>query len=407
MKNPIYELKNTRTEHLAAAQTALDSGDKAQFDAKMAEAKKIGDQIEALEALEAEKGRFTDSQSGAVNLAQAQQNQREEDARASGVDAIRTGPEYARAFAYAVRNGITPKNGAGLEEARPLMAALTESTGTPVGADGGFLVPIDFDNMIHEITRQLIQLSSFFATENVTTLTGWRAIDNVPTKGFTKTDEMANIPKDDQPAFRKVEYAVKKYGLIVPMSSELADDNTAGLLQYLARWFGRKGVITDNTLLLSLLNALTATTIAAGKELDGIKNALNTKLDPDIALNAVLITNQTGFDFMDNVKDTMGRPLLQPDPTNATRTLFKGRQVVMMSDATLPNRVASGTFAPLYIGDFRMFGTLFQRKALEVRSTDIGGNAWGTDSMEVRGITRKDVQTMDNGAAIKLEIKTA
>ncbi|MNO10239.1 hypothetical protein D3C81_2339740 [compost metagenome] len=51
-----------------------------------------------------------------------------------------------------------------------------------------------------------------------------------------------------------------------------------------------------------------------------------------------------------------------------------------------------------------MFGTLFQGKTLEVASTNIGGNAWVTDSTEVRGIMRLDAQKMDSAAAIKREI---
>ena len=33
-------------------------------------------------------------------------------------------------------------------------------------------------------------------------------------------------------------------------------------------------------------------------------------------------------------------------------------------------------YDPVYIGYFRAFGTLFQRKAMEFATTNIGGNAW-------------------------------
>jgi HK97 family phage major capsid protein len=90
--------------------------------------------------------------------------------------------------------------------------------------------------------------------------------------------------------------------------------------------------------------------------------------------------------------------------------VFKTHPVVMLSDAQLPNRVVTatgstkGNYYPVYIGDFKAYGTLFRGKTLEVASTNIGGNAWASDSTEVRGIMRMDVQKLDGAAAIKKEI---
>jgi HK97 family phage major capsid protein len=83
---------------------------------------------------------------------------------------------------------------------------------------------------------------------------------------------------------------------------------------------------------------------------------------------------------------------------------------VLVSDAQLPNRVITttgatkGTYYPVYVGDYKVFATLFRGKNLEVASTNIGGNAWATDSTEVRGIMRIDVKKLDTAAAIKKEI---
>ncbi len=61
-----------------------------------------------------------------------------------------------------------------MEAYAPLTKALTETGGTPEGSDGGFLVPQDFDNMIHEYEKEYLDLSQFFTVEAVRTLTGWR-----------------------------------------------------------------------------------------------------------------------------------------------------------------------------------------------------------------------------------------
>ena len=67
--------------------------------------------------------------------------------------------EYARAFCYALRNGITRKNGAGNEHVKILYDALTETGGNPTGSDGGFLVPEDIDQSIRELKRTLNPLA--------------------------------------------------------------------------------------------------------------------------------------------------------------------------------------------------------------------------------------------------------
>lgn len=324
--------------------------------------------------------------------------------------------EYARAFAAALRGGANPGRPETYRDAfKPVFDAMTIAGGTPAGADGGFLVPEDVDNTIRALRRELSPVSALFNQETVTTNSGWRVVDTAPTKGFTAlTGEIPSggIAKDDQPAFSKISYSLTTYGLIVPISNELAQDEDANLLGYLGRWFGRKLILTENKLLLDLLAGLTATNVALASEnaLDAVKAALNVALDPEISRNAALLTNQDGYNILDQLKDSDGRPLLQPDPTNATGYLIKGRPVHILSNAHLPTvtktkegQTADGTegdYTPLYIGDFRAFGTLFRRAPLEMRATDIGGTAFSTNSLEVRGIARMAAKQFDGAAAV-------
>ena len=309
--------------------------------------------------------------------------------------------EYARAFCYALRNGITRKNGLGNENVKILFDALTEGGGDPVGTDGGFLVPVDIDNTIRELRRELNPLAPLFSEETVTTASGWRVIDTAPTAAMPSIDEMGTVANNsDQPAFGKVTYTLGKYGLRIPISNELMNDEAANLMAYLGRWFAKKLVLTENSLLITALGtpstALTSGTITP----DGaIKTILNKTLDPAISASAVIITNQTGFDALDQLTDDTGRGLMQPDPTNATLLRLFGRPVVKVSDAQLPN-LSTNTYAPFYIGDGKEFATLFRKDGFEVASTDIGGDAWAKDSTEVRGIVRLGVSKFDTAAVV-------
>ena len=317
--------------------------------------------------------------------------------------------EYARAFAYAIQNGVSRKNGRGNEKVKILFDALTESGGSPTGTDGGFLVPEDIDHTIQEQRRALNPLADLFNEENVTAPTGWRVMDTAPGKGLVDVDEMGQIDDDDdQPAFVKIPYSCSKKALILPVSNELATDNVANLFSYLGRWFAKKLVITENTMLLTALRSLTATDITSDP-LAGIKTALNVGLDPAISTLAAIICNQNGFDALDQLTDDNGRPMLQPDPTNATRQNVKGRPVHAVSNAVMGNTTnGSGqtatTTADLFIGYGKEFATLFHCGSYELASTDIGGNAWRTDSTELRGIARLGVSKFDTGAMLRRSI---
>ena len=314
---------------------------------------------------------------------------------------MRASNEYARAFCYAIRNGISPRKGRADERCRILYDAMTEGGGDPAGEDGGFLVPIDIDNTIREVRRELNPLAPLFGNETVTAPTGWRVIDTAPSSAMPSIDEMGTVANNsDQPLFAKVTYSLTKYGLRIPVSNELMSDEAANLMAYLGRWFAKKLVLTENSLLITALGTPSTALTSGSITPDGaIKTILNKTLDPAISASAVIITNQTGFDALDQLVDDMGRGLLQPDPTNATLLRMYGRQVVKVSDAQLPN-LSTNTYAPFFIGDPREFATLFSKDGFEVASTDIGGDAWAKDSTEVRGIVRLGVSKFDTAAIV-------
>lgn len=325
-----------------------------------------------------------------------------------GKKAMLASNEYARAFCYAIRNGVTRKNGRGNEHVKILFDALSEGGGDPAGTDGGFLVPVDIDNTIHELKRELLPLSDLFNVESVSAPTGWRPIDTAPSTPMPEIDEMGTVPNNsDQPLFGKVNFSLAKRGLRIPISNELMADEDANLMAYLGRWFAKKLVITENYLLIASLKTLTPAALVSGTITpeSAIKTILNKTLDPAISARAVIITNQSGFDALDQLKDDTGRGLLQPDPTNDALKRLKGRLIRSVSDAQLGNITdGSGssavTSAPFFIGDMKEFATLFHKGTFEVASTDIGGDAWVKDLTEVRGIARLGVSKFDTAAAV-------
>lgn len=406
----LYELKNKRKELLDAAQTALEKKDMEVYNAKMAEAKALNGEISALEELDAERGRFDESNTGMVNLHAAIEKKKEDVAKKNRLDSARSGNDYTNAFAAAMRNRAAVDTNMGNEAYKPLYNAMTITGGTPEGSEGGFLVPIEFDNMIHTVMKEFIRLADYFNIENVTGYTGWRAVETSASRApLPVIDEAQELPKDQKPKFKKVVYNIKKYGDRIAISNELLADNTAGLMQYLAQWFGPRVVLTENAILLKLMEGLAKKTLTPNKEISELKTALNKGLNTAISRNAILLANQSSYDFLDRLTDTTGRGLLVPNPADPDVYRFKNRKVICADDDLIPNRnVASGEgageYSPLFIGYFKAFGTLFRRQAFEFATTNIGGDSWATATSEARGIVRMDAQLVDDKAAIKREV---
>lgn len=398
------ELKAKRAEKLKEGETLLAKKDFDGHKALMSEVAKMNQELDAAETQLAEEGRFAEDDDGMKLRHKAFQNKKEENAKGAVIDEIRRSNEYATAFIKALRNGVKVNKVWGVEGYEPLTKALTETGGTPEGADGGFLVPQDFDNMIHEYEKEYVDLSQFFSVENVRSLSGWRAVEQGKRKSLPKIAEMGTIGKDDQPKFTKVTYTVDKYGDRLPVSSELLSDNTAGLLRYLANWFGPKYILTKNSLLLALLTGLTTSVdLTTGSEAKELRKALITKLNTAHSSAATLLTNQNGYAEMDAWEDKNGRPLLVPNPADPNVYRLSGRRVVYADNDLIPDET---TKHPIYVGNFKALGTLFVRRGIEMAATDVGGDAWATDSYEIRGLCRLDAVTMDASAGFKALIDT-
>ncbi len=322
---------------------------------------------------------------------------------------LRASKEYSNQFWKAFRSGVTPKtivNGQhSAERFGRLMDALTETGGNPVGEQGGFLNPIEFDGNIIERMKQFVDLvASCFNLELVTAYSGWRAIETatalLPLQAMTENVDQTEI---ENPEFTKITYTATDRGGFLPIGNDLLSDSSANIMAYVARWFGKKVVLTRNYYALTLINALAAIAVAAAKDLPAaLKTALNKTLDPAVSAGASIVLNQSGFNVLDQLLDGTGRPLIQPDPTNPTQMMYKGRKIVMLADRLWGN-LAGPDRARIFVGGPEYL-TFFQRAAFEMATTNVGGEAWRKNNTEVRGIMRSDCKEIDAEAGALLTV---
>lgn len=266
-----------------------------------------------------------------------------------------------------------------------------------VDADGGLIVPKDVQTKINEFKRSFVALEQFVTTERVGTLTGTRVLEkNEDMVPFANLAEWGEIAEIDAPKFAPVSYDIKAYAGILPIPNTLLQDTDQNLLAYVAKWIAKKSIFTRNFHILAALKTLSSVVLA---DIDAIKAAFNVTLDPSIAMNSQVLTNQDGFNFLDQLKDIDGRYVLQPDPLNATQKLMFGKPVIIVPNKSLPSDT-DGNTAPIYLGDLKEAIILFDRGVYEIKTTDVGGKSFTRNTTDMRVIDRFDVGKWDEAAVI-------
>lgn len=224
------------------------------------------------------------------------------------------------------------------------------ATGTNWGTNGeGYILPQSISTNINKLVRQYMSFRTVLGHFPTTTLTG-----SFPVEGYDTVtglvdfseDNTTTVPEANEIKFTNKKYALAEKGAIVPMSNTLLSFTDQGLEAYIAEYFAKKAVITENT--MGYAKLIEGKTIKAIADWKALKKSINKDLDPAAYFNLKIVTNQSGFDVLDEALDSYGRPVLQPNPTNPTQKLFMGYPVVVFSDSMLPNVNTGTTEAPVY-----------------------------------------------------------
>lgn len=266
-----------------------------------------------------------------------------------------------------------------------------------VGEDGGYLVPEEQRTEIEEYKRQLIPLKDFCNVIPVGTLSGKMPLE---VESGDKLIEFGELTEINQSTikFGQLTWELGDYGDIIPISNTLLQDEKANLTSFVKRRFGKKAVRTENE---KILGALNTSTKVNGEDYKALITALNMKLDPAIAMSAIIITNQTGFDYLDQLEDGNGRPLLTDMLSKPGSREFKGKEVVVLSDQEMKTTAAKD--ATFYVGDLEEAVAFFDREVYEMAVSEQAGFTKYATLMRV--VERFDVQSMDKAAVVRVDIK--
>ncbi len=265
--------------------------------------------------------------------------------------------------------------------------------------DGGLTVPKDIRTQIKELRRSEDALENLVNVEHVNTKSGTRVIERAADQTpFDNVDEAAEFPEVSTPQFEDIEYKVKKKGGILKVTQELLSDTAENIIAYLRKWIAKKAKATRNFMIVAKIKEICEGLEVAVTGLDDLKDIFNVMLDPAIALGAVVVTNQSGFNFLDKLKDEKGNYILQPDPTDKTKKLLFGEYpITKVSNKTLPN---VGGKAPIICGDLKEAITIFDRETLTIDITNLAAGSWEKDQTSIKVRERLDIQTVDADAVV-------
>jgi HK97 family phage major capsid protein len=362
---------------IAAAKGFKEQNDDEKYQATMASIESKKAEYETAKKLEADEKFLAAEVAAKAEPVKAAEPKAEEPVKVTAI----------KAFANAARNGFKKD--------------MSEGT----NADGGYTVPEDIVTKIYELRTAKASLLDLVGYEGVTTNKGARTYKTRATQtGFTLVPEGTAIPKGSTPQFARLTYSIKKYGGYFPVTNELLADSDENIVGVLTNWIADESRVTANKLILAAIAAGwdTPTNLT---NLDGIKNALNVTLGQAFKGTSRIVTNDDGLQYLDTLKDEMGRYLLTPDISNPGQMrLSVGAITVPVTVIPNADLATTDSKIPFIIGDFKEAIRYFDRKKLSIMSSNTASagdfNAFEMDLTLFRALEREDVVVRDTAALV-------
>ncbi len=259
------------------------------------------------------------------------------------------------------------------------------------------IIPQDIQNEIRELRRYYRSMRDLLNPYPTTTLSGTYPIDDPDdSQDLIDFDDGDEISDMEDPKFKSVSYNIHMRGGLLPISRLLQQVAPANFIQYLGRWWNKKAIRTENKIIFKKLKDAKTGEIVSISTLDSIKTVLNTKLDASL-IDVRIVVNQDSYNYLDCLKDENGRPLINPDPMQKDRMLFKGIYPI----EKFPNSQlkTESNKAPVLIGDFTEVSDFVELDGGMQLATSEHANFKKNQNL-MRCVTGNDVTIKDKNAFV-------
>lgn len=250
-------------------------------------------------------------------------------------------------------------------------------------SNGQVLIPQDILPAEHE-QHQFPRLGNLVRQIAVKHTTGKLPVFQPGSGKLALHTELQSTANSTSPEIKEILWNLKTYTGRYVFTRELMDDsdyNWEAELQ--ARLIELRDNTEDDLIVTQLTNGVTA--VKPTNLIDDLKLILDSKLKPYDSNAASIVLSQSAFAQLDQMKDSEGRPLVQPNVTLGTGNVILGKTVTVVDDTLFPSAKQ---------GDVNIVVTPLQKAIIKFKSNEITGQFVDTDDIWYKALgiyLREDV----------------
>lgn len=250
-------------------------------------------------------------------------------------------------------------------------------------SNGQVLIPQDILPADHE-QHQFPRLGNLVRQIAVKHTTGKLPVFQPGSGKLALHTELQSTANSTSPEITEILWNLKTYTGRYVFTRELMDDsdyNWEAELQ--SRLIELRDNTEDDLIVTQLTNGVTA--VKPTNLVDDLKLILDSKLKPYDSNAASIVLSQSAFAQLDQMKDTEGRPLVQPNVTLGTGNVILGKTVTVVDDTLFPKAKQ---------GDVNIVVTPLQKAVIKFKSNEITGQFLDTSDIWYKALgiyMREDV----------------
>lgn len=250
-------------------------------------------------------------------------------------------------------------------------------------SNGQVLIPQDILPAEHE-QHQFPRLGNLVRQIAVKHTTGKLPVFQPGSGKLALHTELQSTTNSTSPEITEILWNLKTYTGRYVFTRELMDDsdyNWEAELQ--SRLIELRDNTEDNLIVTQLTSGVTA--VKPTNLIDDLKLILDSKLKPYDSNAASIVLSQSAFAQLDQMKDTEGRPLVQPNVTLGTGNAILGKTVTVVDDTLFPNAKQ---------GDVNIVVTPLQKAVIKFKANEITGQFLDTSDIWYKALgiyLREDV----------------
>lgn len=250
-------------------------------------------------------------------------------------------------------------------------------------SNGQVLIPQDILPAEHE-QHQFPRLGNLVRQIAVKHTTGKLPVFQPGSGKLALHTELQSTTNSTSPEITEILWNLKTYTGRYVFTRELLDDSD---YNWEAELQSRLIELRDNTEDDLIVTKLTAgvTAVKPTNLIDDLKLILDSKLKPYDSNAASIVLSQSAFAQLDQMKDTEGRPLVQPNVTLGTGNAILGKTVTVVDDTLFPSAKQ---------GDVNIVVAPLQKAVIKFKSNEITGQFVDTDDIWYKALgiyLREDV----------------